>query len=595
MEMRPERFVRAAVLLVFLSLVVAACSPPDRIVDHAPGGDATAPALELPHDWKFSGALNEEPVEAQGGMVATDARLATEVGVEILRAGGNAVDAAVATAFALAVVYPVAGNVGGGGFLVLRTFDGEVAALDFRETAPAAAHRDMYIGPGGEVTDEVVVGHRASGVPGSVAGLWEAHGRYGGLGWEELLAPAIELAERGFVADADFADAASDERLGRFDASRELFWPDGEPVAEGDRWRNPELAEVLRRVAERGPEGFYRGPTADAIVAEMERGGGLITHDDLAGYEAKWREPVVFEYRGHEVVSMPPPSSGGLTLGLIAGILEPYALDEPGWHSPETIHLVAEAMRRAFAYRNAWLGDPDFVEIPRATFLSDDFAARLRASIDPDAATPSSAIDPGVADDGSEAMHTTHFSVVDAAGNAVGLTTTINHGNGSAVTVAGAGFLLNNEMDDFASKPGTPNAFGLVQGEVNAIAPGKRMLSAMTPTVVSRDGRPVMVTGASGGPTIITGVFQVLSNVLDHGLDIRAAVALPRFHQQHLPDAILYEEGGYTEAQLEALRAFGHELLPGRFNIAVAASLLRRGPVWTGTHDPRALGSAAGE
>jgi len=546
-----------------------------------------------PADWEFYG--DSEAAPSAGGMVATDARLATNVGVEILATGGNAIDAAVATGFALAVVYPAAGNVGGGGFAVVRLADGTVASLDFREKAPSAAHRDMYLDEAGDVTRDVVLGHRASGVPGSVAGLWKLHQRYGSLPWADVVAPAIRLAAGGFVADEDFAGAAADARFEQFEGSRALFREGGESVAEGSTWHNPELAEVLGRIVDSGPAGFYQGSTADLIVAEMERGGGLITHADLLAYEAIWRDPVVFDYRGYEVISMPPPSSGGLTLALMSNVLEGYELADMPWHGEQHLHLLAEVMRRAFADRNHWLGDPDFIDNPRDMFLSEEYAAELRSSIKSDTATPSEEITPGSGSDGSEAMHTTHYSVVDSAGNAVGVTTTLNHGNGSGVTVQGAGFLLNNEMDDFASKPGSANAFGLVQGEANATAANKRMLSAMTPTIVVRDGRAQLITGASGGPTIITGVYQVMSNVFDFGMAIDDAVRAPRVHQQHLPDLLLYEGGGLGPEQIEALEALGHELMEARFNIAVAASLLLGSDGWTGAHDPRAMGAARGE
>jgi len=428
-----------------------------------------------------------------------------------------------------------------------------------------------------------------------VAGLWELHRRYGSLPWVDVVAPAIRLAADGFVADEDFAAAAADERFEQFEGSRALFRAGGESVEVGATWRNADLAEALGRIVDDGPEGFYQGQTAALIVAEMERGGGLITHADLLAYEAVWRDPVVFDYRGYEVISMPPPSSGGLTLALMSNVLEGYELADVPWHGAQHLHLLTEVMRRAFADRNHWLGDPDFVSNPRDMFLSEEYAAELRSRIEPDAATPSAEIDPGSGSDGSEAMHTTHYSVVDSAGNAVGITTTLNHGNGSGVTVQGAGFLLNNEMDDFASKPGSPNAFGLVQGEANAIAANKRMLSAMTPTIVVRDGRAQLITGASGGPTIITGVYQVMSNVLDFGLAIDDAVRAPRIHQQHLPDLLLYEDGGLGPEQIASLEALGHELMPGRFNIAVAASLLLGADGWTGAHDPRAMGAARGE
>ena len=393
--------------------------------------------------------------------------------------------------------------------------------------------------------------------------------------------------------------AAEAERLARFPASAALFLPDGAPVRAGATFRNPDLAAVLRRIAERGPAGFYEGETADLIVAEMRRGGGLITRADLAAYAAQWREPVVFDYRGHQVVSMPPPSSGGITLALIANILEGYDLAALGWHSPEALHLTAEAMRRAFADRNHFLGDPDYVEIPRAMLLSDAYAARQRATISRERATASAAIVPGLGAGGAtgrdqEGDHTTHFGVVDADGNAVALTTTVNFLYGSAVTVAGAGFVLNDEMDDFTSKPGEPNAYGLVQGVANAIEPGKRMLSAMTPTVVAGpDGRVRLVTGARGGPRIITAVWQVLSNVVDHGMDVDDAVAAPRVHHQHLPDALQYEEGGLPADVVAALRALGHEVRP-RGGVGNAPSLLRRDGLWTGVPDPRSGGLAAG-
>lgn len=526
--------------------------------------------------------------------MATDAALATKVGSDALFAGGNAVDAAVATAFALAVVHPRAGNIGGGGFAVVRMADGEVAALDFRERAPLAASRDMYLDESGEVSRESVTGRLAAGTPGSVAGLWELHQRYGTLYWNHLLIPAVRLAEEGFEADTSFCEAIRDEadRLARFPASADLFLPGGRPVEPGSVWRNPDLAAVLRRISAEGPAGFYEGETADLIVGDMKKGGGLISHEDLRSYEAVWREPIRFDYRGCEVISMPPPSSGGLTLALIAGILEGYDLGAMGWHSPEALHLTIEAMRRAFAYRNHYLGDPDFVEIPHEVFLSEESASRLRGGISLDRASPSSDISPGTGG-APEAAHTTHFSVVDAVGNAVALTTTINLSFGSAVTVEGAGFLLNNEMDDFAAKPGTPNAFGLVQGEANAIAPGKRMLSSMTPAIATRDGRTVAVTGASGGPRIITGVFQVLSNVIDYGLGIAEAVSAPRVHHQHLPDRVYYEKGGLTGSQISALEEMGHEVAPRSGWIAAAASVLKVGVYWTGAPDPR-LGGAAG-
>jgi len=580
----------AAVSLSALLLAQGCDSPSGGQARSSGASQQPADSLSPPY-----GPCNAAAVSSEG-MVATDAPLATRVGAEVLSSGGNAVDAAVATAFALAVVLPMAGNIGGGGFAVVRTAKGETAALDFRERAPVAATSDMYIERKGEVTDRSVTGHLASGVPGSVAGLRDLHKRYGSMDWKDLVAPAIGLAGDGFTVDSSFAASVADEadRLKKFPVSRDLFVPEGNPIPPGTIWRNPDLARTLRRIAEHGPDGFYGGETADLIVSEMERGGGLITHEDLQSYEAKWREPVEFNYRGHRIISMPPPSSGGLTMALIANILEGYDLPELGRGSPDALHVTAEAMRRSFAYRNHYLGDPDFVDIPSDVFLSKANAALLRRGISFDRATPSSEISPGFGTAYGVGDNTTHFSVVDGEGNAVALTTTLNLSYGSAVTVAGAGFLLNNEMDDFAARPGAPNAFGLVQGEANAIEPGKRMLSSMTPTIVVRDGRTVLITGASGGPRIITGVFQVISNVVDHGLDISDALCAPRIHHQHLPDSLYYESGGLTEARIAGLKNRGHRVGPRRGVIAVAASILRRDSLWTGASDPRVTGSAEG-
>ncbi|HEX6308212.1 MAG TPA: gamma-glutamyltransferase [Longimicrobiales bacterium] len=575
---------RHPICITFLALTACSATQQTPTVDYA---------VETPAAWPY--ALDAEPVSAPAAMVVTDAPLATDIGLEILRAGGNAVDAAVATAFALAVVYPEAGNIGGGGFMVARMADGSTAALDFREKAPLAATRDMYLDAAGSLTDRSVIGHLASGVPGSVMGLWEAHRRFGTRPWRDLLAPAIDLARDGFVVDSALAASVADAagRLRQFDGSAALFLPAGQPLVAGAPWRNADLARVLDRIAERGPAGFYEGETADLIVAEMQRGGGIITHEDLRRYRAEWRQPIEFDYRGHRVISMPPASSGGITLAIMANVLDGFPLDRLGWHSAPSLHLMAEAMRRAFADRNHFLGDPAFVRFPGDLLTSQEYADRLRESIDRERATPSLEVRPGLTEE-PEPAHTTHFSIVDPAGNAVALTTTINELYGSAVTVAGAGFLLNDEMDDFAAKPGAPNMFGLVQGEANAIQPEKRMLSAMTPTIVlDGDSAVLLVTGARGGPRIITAVFQVIANVIDHDLDLAAAVHAPRIHHQHLPDVLGFETNGLTAAQIAQLEDMGHTVQP-RATVGTAPTILRRNGVWTAVPDPRTGGRAAG-
>ncbi|MDP9349007.1 MAG: gamma-glutamyltransferase [Gemmatimonadota bacterium] len=581
------------------SLLFSGCAP------ETPPPSTAAPRAErgtgFPEGWAFpAGSIS--PVRATGGMVSTTDRVASEIGAEILRRGGNAVDATVATHFALAVVNPEAGNIGGGGFLVVRMADGTSASLDFREMAPQKATRNMYLDPQGNVTDRSVVGHLAAGVPGSVAGMWEAHRRFGSLPWADLVRPAIHLAE-GVVVHERLARSLRDyeDRFRRFPSTAKVFLPGGRVPRVGDRFEQKELAETFRRIARDGKDGFYRGRTAELVEAEMRRGGGIMTAGDLARYEAKWRDPLRFGYRGHEVISMPPPSSGGATLAEILNILEGYDLRALGHHSPAHVHLYTEAAKRAFADRNAYLADPDFVPQPTARMASDTYAAERRASIPRDRATPSLQVQPGLGATPARAAagggtHTTHYSIVDAKGNAVAVTTTINSLYGNLVVVEGAGFFLNNEMDDFAAKPGTPNQFGLVQGEANAIQPGKRMLSAMTPTIVlDPSGRVRLVTGSPGGPTIISSVAETVSNVIDFQMDAAASMAAPRLHHQHLPDALFYERGGLDSATVAALRAMGHDLRErGGYQGDVQTIMVLPNGELAGVADPRRGGAAVG-
>ncbi len=622
------RFSAWVCLLVF----VAACGErvPEpgthdaRTVPQDPGPDAGRhPAF--PDTWVY----RARPSYGLGGAVASADPGASAAGVDVLNAGGNAVDAAVATALCLAVTYPVAGNLGGGGFLVLRTADGEVAALDFRETAPAAATRDMYLDASGELTDASLFGPRAAGVPGSVAGLYAAHERYGRLPWADVVAPAIRLAESGFVANGflerDLAntwkqlDARAQERRDASGAAAGLAAEGGDAeaglaedgpddaaafvamrrrfggVTRGTLVQQPELAATLRRLAEHGPDDFYRGETAAHIVATMEAHGGLIDADDLDGYRAVWREPLRFAYRDHEVISMPPVSSGGATMAQMANILSAYDFSELGFGSALRIHLFAEAARRAYADRNAVLGDPDFVDVPLARLVSRPYADVRRADIDVERATASSAVGPGGPPVDGEG-NTTHLSVVDADGAAVSLTTTLNTGFGCKTEVEGAGFLLNNEMDDFAARPGHPNTYGLVQGAVNAIAPGKRMLSSMSPSIVlDPDGDLFLVTGTPGGSRIINVTFQSISNAVDFGMDVAQLVSAPRVHHQHLPDLLWWEEGGLSPVVLQALEARGHELRARDVFCDVHAIMVRPDGTIEAASDPRGPGAAVAQ
>lgn len=511
------------------------------------------------------------PVHAQHAIVASVHELASRAGVEMMQAGGNAVDAAVATGFALAVVHPQAGNLGGGGFLLLRKTNGEVRFIDFREKAPAAAARDMYLDAQGNVIENAsVIGYKSIGVPGSVAGLVYAEKKYGKLSLEKVMAPAIKLARDGFPLAWEDAEDLKDEDLAKFPASRRIFQRDGKYYQAGEVLKQPELARTLERIA-KNPEDFYHGAMARELAAAIAKGGGLVTADDLAQYEVKEREPIRGTYRGYDIISTPPPSSGGIALVEILNILEGFDLAKLGNRSAGAIHLTVEAFRRAFYDRAEFLGDPDFAKIPVPQLIDKRYAEAWRESIDPNHASASNELKrPGMFNElervaqfqpGAirEPENTTHYSVVDPEGNAVAVTTTLNDSLGSRVTAEGLGFLLNDEMDDFAAKQGVPNAYGLIQGPANAIGPGKRPLSAMTPTIVLKDGKFFLVLGSPGGPTIITSVANILMGVVDFGLDIQEAVNAPRFHHQWLPDAI-HAEDRLSPDTMNLLRSKGHKL-----------------------------------
>jgi gamma-glutamyltranspeptidase/glutathione hydrolase len=497
---------------------------------------------------------------ARAAAVAAPDRHGAEVAERILLEGGNAVDAAIATAFVLAVTFPEAGNLGGGGFMTVH-LDGQQQFLDFRETAPAGATRDMYLDAAGKaIPDASLIGALAAGVPGTVAGLWAAHQRYGTLPWKRLVTPAIRLAREGFAVEPQLAGLLAEQRTEL--AGRTNFDRYFGGLKAGDTLRQPELAATLERIARAGPKGFYRGRTARLIVAEMRRGGGLITQADLVAYTPVWREPLRFDWRGRQVITAPPPSSGGLALAQLLGMKERLAPAFAGQSLNGTryVHLVAEISKRVFADRAEYLGDPAFVEVPVARLMAPDYLDRRAAEVSPERPSATPAVRPGLA----ERPQTTHFSILDAQGNAVALTYTLNGGFGSGVVVTGAGFLLNNEMDDFSVRPGQPNLYGVVGGRANEIAPGKRMLSSMTPTIVLEDGRVRTIVGTPGGSTIITAVFQTLVNLRDFGLPPLTAISASRFHHQLLPpDRIIYSRCCALEAQtVEELRALGYTVEP---------------------------------
>jgi gamma-glutamyltranspeptidase / glutathione hydrolase len=523
------------------------------------------------------------PVHAQHAIVVSVHELASQVGVETMQAGGNAVDAAVATGFALAVVHPPAGNIGGGGFMLIRMADGNTHFLDYREKAPAAATREMYLDAQGNVIPGASeIGYRAIGVPGSVAGMVYAEHKYGKLTLKQVMAPAIRLAREGYVLTWEEAADLEDRHLAEFAESRRVFQRNGDFYKPGETFRQPDLARTLQRISEK-PDDFYHGSLARELAAALQKGGGLVTADDLAHYEVKEREPVRGTYRGYEVISAPPPSSGGTVLIESLNILEGYDLRTMGDRSAQSVHYTSEAFRRAFFDRAEFMGDPDFAKIPVAQLIDKKYAAAWRDAMDPAHASPSkdlrrpavfseleqyAASHPPMAP--PESDHTTHYSVMDAEGNAVSVTTTINDWFGSRVTADGLGFLLNDEMDDFSAKPGVPNSDGLLQSDTNAIGPGKRPLSSMTPTIVARDGKAVMVLGSPGSSKIITTVANVLMGVVDYGMNIQEAVNAPRFHNQWMPDVVNVEQW-FSPDTINLLRQMGYNVEIGlRYGSKVA-------------------------
>jgi gamma-glutamyltranspeptidase/glutathione hydrolase len=515
-----------------------------------------------------------EPVRARHGMVASNDRIASQVGVDVLKKGGNAVDAAVAVGFALAVTYPAAGNLGGGGFMLIRKADGAATFIDFREKAPASANRDMYRtvkNPEAIRSDyqgeqmrmelsESIVGWRAPGVPGTVRGLEMASRKYGRKSWKDLVMPAVKLARDGFPVSYMLSASLknSTRLLGRFAETNRIFLRNGKYYEAGETFRQPELAKVLERVAKQGSKGFYEGETAQRIAKAMQENGGEITLADLKNYHAVERAPLVTEYKGHKVITAPPPSSGGVGIVQMLGMLDGSGYEQGGFNAASTWHYLAEVMRRYYADRSEYLADPDFYAVPLGRLLDRQYLAARRASIDRGKATPSQTIAPGKAA-GFESMETTHFSVVDSEGNAVALTYTLNGSYGSGVTVPGTGILLNNEMDDFATKPGEANMFGLVQGEANKVEPGKRPLSSMTPTIVEKDGKLKLVVGSPGGGRIINAVLQAIINVIDFGMNAQEAVDAPRIHHQWQPDK-LYVQPGVSPDTKALLRQMGHDV-----------------------------------
>lgn len=555
-----------------------------------------------------------QPMRAAQAMVVAQEPLAADVGARVLRAGGNAVDAAVAVGFALAVTHPTAGNLGGGGFMLVRLANGQTNFIDFREKAPGAASKDMYLDAASKPTRDSLVGWRASGVPGTVRGLELAHKKYGRQSWLQVVQPAVDLAAKGFAVSHALSQSlkaagraqpntqggsvlTSGGILSRFPESRRIFTRDGRFYEPGETLRQPELGATLDRIKQGGAREFYEGEIAKRLSAAMAANGGLITLDDLKQYQAVERKPLTGRYRDYDIITAPPPSTGGVGLLQMLGVLSGTGYEKSGHGAAAGIHYAAEAMRRFYADRGEFLGDPDFVKVPVRGLISSAYASKLRATIDPERASVSTVLKHGNPLP-YESTETTHFSILDAEGNAVALTYTLNGGFGNGVTVPGLGFLMNNEMDDFTVKPGSPNMFGLIEGVANAITPGKRPNSSMTPTIVLRNNQPVLVIGAPGGSRIITGVLQVMLNVIDFGMNVQDAVDAPRFHHQWQPDR-LYTERGISPDTIAALRARGHTVEPNTFGVArveaIHVETSPDGKRWiAGGSDGRGDGKASG-
>jgi gamma-glutamyltranspeptidase / glutathione hydrolase len=534
----------------------------------------TADVAKVEESSGFYQFLNEDPeaspffakkegVFADSGMVATAHPEASKVGLNILKSGGNAIDAAVAVSFALAVVHPAAGNIGGGGFLVYRDANGQNYSLDYREKGPIAATRDMYLDKAGNVIPNLSAnGHLASGVPGAVDGLVEMHKKFGSLPWAKLLQPAIDLANNGVKLTEREARG-----LNRIKGDLEMYNPgkryfmkkDTAQWATNDILIQSDLAKTLIRIQQKGRAGFYEGKTAELLLAEMDEGCGIIDQKDLETYKSQWREPIKTQYKNYGIIGMPPPSSGGIALGQLMKIVEDYPLAKWGWHADSTTQVMIEAERQVFADRSKWLGDPDFVKVPKTELLDKEYLKKRFANFNFAKALESKNVNPGTIPS-HESLETTHFSIVDKKGNAVAITTTLNNSYGSKVVVEGAGFFLNDEMDDFSAKPGVPNLYGLIGYEANSIRPNKRMLSSMTPTIIEKDDKLFLVVGTPGGSTIITSVFQVVINVLEHKMGMQQAVDALRFHHQWLPDKIMFENGAFTDKTLKNLLGKGYKM-----------------------------------
>lgn len=585
------------ILLLCTTLAFVGCQTSKKPVQEKVGDGLFSLFVEDENQKPFYS--DKKGVIAKNGMVASAHPDASEVGVEILKMGGNAIDAAIGTHFALAVVFPFAGNLGGGGFAVVRTKNGQAYTLDFREKAPLKAHRDMYLDEKGEVRQGLsLLGHLASGVPGSVDGMTELHVKLGKLAWSKILQPAIDLAENGVVLTEREALGLNRMKQVFKDVNGEdtpyFMNPSGEEWKKGDILIQKDLAKTLRAIQKEGRNGFYAGSVAELLVQEMQKGGGIISHDDLKKYQSAWREPIREKYKNYQILTMPPASSGGVALVQLMRLMEPYPIKKWGWNSDSTTHVMIEAERRVYADRAEWLGDMDFVKVPMKELMSYPYLQNRWKDFSFEKATPSSEIGGGKVP-GYESDETTHYSVVDKEGNAVSITTTLNGGYGSKVVVKGAGFLMNNEMDDFSIKAGVPNMFGLIGNKANEIQPEKRMLSSMTPTIVEKDNRFFMAVGTPGGSTIITSVFQVILNVVEHGMNMQQAVNALKFHHQWLPDKTVYEQNAFTPQTIEKLKQKGFILEAQKGTLGrMDCIMLRPDGTLEGASDPRADNTSVG-